>query len=238
MSRSKLLRSLGGEPAVIAPSLLKCNYAFLERELRALEDAGTKVLHLDVMDGHFVPNLSYGPMVIESLRKVTEIPFDTHLMISDPARYLQDYIAAGCDGLTIHIEAVPEPGELLEKIRSAGLVAGLALNPDTPVSRIKTALPVCDYVLVMSVNPGFGGQKFMPEALEKLKEVRAAVAADVIVGVDGGIGKSTIAQTAAAGANLFVAGSAVFDAGDYAKAMRELEDLARNNGLRSLSGVK
>jgi ribulose-phosphate 3-epimerase len=168
MSRSETLRSLGKSSAVIAPSLLKCNYAQLERELGDLEQAGMEVLHLDVMDGHFVPNLSYGPMVIESLRKVCSVPFDAHLMISDPARYLDDYISAGCDGITFHIEAVPEPGELLQRIRDAGLVSGLALNPGTAVQRNRIRpVDLCDYVLVMSVEPGFGGQKFMPIALEK-----------------------------------------------------------------------
>lgn len=238
MSRSDTLRGLGKSSAVIAPSLLKCNYAQLERTLGDLEQAGMEVLHLDVMDGHFVPNLSYGPMVIESLRKVCGAAFDAHLMISDPKKYLKDYISAGCDGITIHVEAVPEPGELLEQIRGAGLVSGLALNPGTPVERIQPFLQACDYILVMSVEPGFGGQKFMPVALEKLRRVRELVSPGTLVGVDGGIGPQTIGEASQAGANLFVVGSALFDLSDYAEGMRQLLELAVKPPHRSLHGVK
>ncbi|MCA9098539.1 MAG: ribulose-phosphate 3-epimerase [Planctomycetaceae bacterium] len=238
MRRSETLRGLGKSSAVIAPSLLKCNYAQLERQLGELEQAGMEVLHLDVMDGHFVPNLSYGPMVIESLRKVCSVPFDAHLMISDPAKYLNDYISAGCDGITFHIEAVPEPIELLKRIRAAGLVAGLALNPGTPVERISSAIQFCDYILVMSVEPGFGGQKFMPVALEKLRQVRELVSPGTLVGVDGGIGPKTIGDAASAGANLFVVGSALFDLSDYSEGMRQLMELAGRKPLQSLHGVK
>lgn len=238
MSRSERLRSLAKSPAVIAPSLLKCDYAQLERELKDLEQAGMEVLHLDVMDGHFVPNLSYGPMVIESLRKVCSVPFDAHLMISDPARYLKDYISAGCDGITFHIEAVGEPGELLQRIRDAGLVSGLALNPGTAVQRIAPFVDLCDYILVMSVEPGFGGQKFMPIAVEKIRQVRELVSSGTLVGVDGGIGPATIGAAAKAGANLFVVGSALFDLTDYSEGHRQLTELATQSSLQVLDGVK
>lgn len=238
MNRSETFKSLGKSTAVIAPSLLKCNYAQLERQLGELEQAGMEVLHLDVMDGHFVPNLSYGPMFIESLRKVCSVPFDAHLMISEPARYLKDYISAGCDGITFHIEAVPEPNELLQQIRQAGLVAGLAINPGTPVERISSAIQYCDYILVMSVEPGFGGQKFMPVALEKLRRVRELASPGTLIGIDGGIGPTTIAESASAGANLFVVGSALFDLSDFSEGIRQLMELAGSKPLSSLHGVK
>lgn len=229
MSRAVRLRELWSQAPVIAPSILKVDYGNLHREVALLEQAGAQVLHLDVMDGHFVPNLSYGPMVLDSLRKLTDLPFDAHLMISDPARYLDAYLACGCDSITIHLEAVPEPRPVLERIRAAGRLAGLALNPGTPVSRLEPYLDLCDLVLVMSVEPGFGGQKFMPVALEKLQQVRQLVAAGVWVSVDGGIAESTIAAAAAAGANLFVAGSSIFDQSDYGAAIRHLRTLAQTS---------
>lgn len=227
MSRSAILRNLVHDAPVIAPSVLKVDYGNLHREVQLLEQAGTSVLHLDVMDAHFVPNLSYGPMVIESLRKLTELPFDAHLMISEPARYLNAYLAAGCDAITVHIEAVAEPQQLLRDVRAAGRLAGLAINPGTPVDRIRPLLDECDLVLVMSVEPGFGGQKFMPIALEKLQQLRAVLPAETLLSVDGGIGAGTIASAAAAGANFFVAGSAIFDQPDYGAAITHLGDLAR-----------
>ena len=222
----------------LAPSILAADFAHLARDVAAAEAGGADLIHVDVMDGHFVPNLSYGPMVIESLRKVCSVPFDAHLMISDPARYLDDYISAGCDGITFHIEAVPEPMELLQRIRKAGLVSGLALNPGTPVERIESALGYCDYVLVMSVEPGFGGQKFMPISLEKLRRVRELASPGTLVGVDGGIGPKTIGDAAQAGANLFVVGSALFDLSDYSEGIRQLQELAAKSSLPSLHGVK
>ena len=207
--------------------MLKCDFGNLHRELELLESAGVPALHLDVMDGHFVPNLSYGPMVIERLRAMTELPFDAHLMISDPGRYLDDYLAAGCDCVTFHIEAVPEPGPILERIRRQGAVAGLALNPGTAVEAVRPYLPLCDLVLVMSVEPGFGGQKFQPVALDKLRRLRDWIGEGTLLSVDGGIGPSTIAETARAGAELFVVGSAIFDAPDYRDAVSELTSLVR-----------
>lgn len=222
MSRQDVLARLGRVGPVIAPSLLKCDFGHLCEEVDALQSAGAILVHWDVMDGHFVPNLSYGAPVIASVRRRTDVIFDAHLMMADPGRYLNDFLDAGCDCLTIHHEAVPDSAKLLRKIRAADRVAGLAINPGTPVSAIRSVLAECDLVLVMSVEPGFGGQKFKPIALEKLKELKTLVAPETILSVDGGIGPDTIAQTAKAGAKLFVVGSALFDHDDYSAAMKDL----------------
>lgn len=202
--------------------MLKCDFANLHREVELLESAGAQVLHLDVMDGHFVPNLSYGPPVIKSLRAVTALPFDAHLMISEPGRYLDDYLDAGCDAMTVHIEAAPDPVAILRRIRKGGAAAGLALNPGTPVEAIIPYLPECDLVLVMSVEPGFGGQKFMPAVLEKVRRLAPLMGNDRLLSIDGGIGHDTIAAAAGAGATQFVVGSAIFDTPDYRQSMEQL----------------
>ena len=216
-------RTLDVTRPVMAPSMLKCDFANLMAEVRALEEAQSQMLHWDVMDGHFVPNLSYGAMVIERVRSQTELFFDAHLMISDPAKYLDDYVKAGCDAITVHIEAVPDPTAILRRIRDAGVKAGLALNPATPVSSVEPYLACCDLVLVMSVNPGFGGQAFMPEVLPKVHQLRQLVSPETWISIDGGIGPKTIAESATAGTQIFVAGSSIFDQSDYATAMRDME---------------
>ena len=226
MSRLSVLDRLRAAVPVIAPSMLKCDFGNMHREMQLLRDADAPVFHLDVMDGHFVPNLSYGPMVIDSLRSMTDRPFDAHLMISNPDQFLDDYIDAGCDLITVHIEAVPDPLALLRRIKSADVVCGLALNPGTPVAKLRPFLDECDLILVMSVEPGFGGQSFIPESVPKLTQIRQMVGSQKFVSVDGGIGKSTIAKTAAAGADVFVAGSAIFETPDYRAAIRELAELA------------
>jgi len=210
----------------MAPSMLKCDFADLADEVRRLEAADAAMLHWDVMDGGFVPNLSYGAMVIASVRPRTELFFEAHLMIADPAKYLDDYINAGCDAITFHIEAVPEPQPLIDRIHAQGLKAGIAINPKTPVNSIRGVLSQCDLVLVMSVEPGFGGQKFMPEVLPKVQELRSLVRPGTAISIDGGIGPDTIAEAAAAGATWFVAGSSIFDQPDYAAAMRTMGSLA------------
>ena len=226
MNRETVLGRLRGSRPVIAPSMLKCDFGDLAHEIELLEAAGAKVLHWDVMDGHFVPNLSYGALLIESLRGRTDLIFDAHLMISEPARYLDAYLQAGCNCLTVHAEAVAEPASLLQQIRDRGAVAGLAINPKTPVESLTAALPACDVVLVMSVEPGFGGQAFMPQSLEKLRQLRSICRPDTLLAIDGGIGPTTIARTAEAGADLFVVGSAIFDETDYRGAIEQLESLA------------
>jgi ribulose-phosphate 3-epimerase len=223
MSRPALLEQLGHAAPLIAPSMLKCDFGNLHREVELLEAAGAPLLHFDVMDGHFVPNLSYGAMVIAGARPLTSLPFEAHLMISDPQKYVDEYVAAGCQMITFHIEAVPQPVPLLRRIRQAGCLAGLSLNPGTPVSAIAGAIGECDNILVMSVEPGFGGQSFKPDVLEKVTQVRRLAADATIISIDGGIGPRTIGASAAAGANLFVVGSAIFDEPDYRAAIEELE---------------
>ncbi len=223
--RIRFRQLVDGSP-LIAPSMLKCDFGNLHREVELLEAAGVRLLHLDVMDAHFVPNLSYGPMVIERMRQLTDLPFDAHLMISEPERYLDDYVSAGCDAITIHVEAVPEPSALLCRIREAGVASGLAINPGTPVEQITPFLPDCDLVLVMSVEPGFGGQKFIPSALEKLAQLKQLVSPETILSVDGGIDVATIGPCAQSGANLFVAGSSIFEAPDYREAAVQLSESA------------
>ncbi len=212
--------------------MLKCDFGNLRREIELLDRAildqdGAAVLHWDVMDGHFVPNLSYGAMVIERTRPMTRAVFDAHLMISDPAKYLDEYVKAGCDAITFHIEAVPQPRDLLRRIREKGCLAGIALNPKTPVSALESAVGECDLVLVMSVEPGFGGQSFIAGSSEKVAEVRSRFGPSVIVSIDGGIGPKTISGPAAAGCDLFVAGSSVFDMPDYGPAIQGMTTLAQ-----------
>lgn len=235
-TREELLSYLRGCRPAIAPSMLKCDFGNLHRELEQLDAAAAPVLHLDVMDGHFVPNLSYGPMVIERMRPLTSTPFDAHLMVSEPARYLDEYVRAGCEAITFHLEAVPAPVTLLREIRRRNVVAGLAISPGTPFSAAAPFLSECDLFLVMSVHPGFGGQKFIPDVLSKVEQARAAGGPDLVISIDGGVGRSTIEACAAAGTDIFVAGSSVFDQPDYSAAIADLRALAsaaRADCLRS-----
>ncbi|MBD3676143.1 MAG: ribulose-phosphate 3-epimerase [Planctomycetaceae bacterium] len=228
MSRQSTLEQLSQQSPVIAPSMLKCDFGNLAEEVASLDAVGSQVLHWDVMDGHFVPNLSYGALVFAPLREKTNQLFDAHLMISEPAEYLDDYLKAGCDCITIHIEAVPDPTELLLRIREADCVAGLSLNPDTPLEKIAPYLPFCDLVLVMSVKPGFGGQAFIPDSVERIARINELVGPETIIAVDGGIAPETIGECAAAGARLFVTGSSVFNADDYGSAMAEMRAIAES----------
>ena len=202
--------------------MLKCDFSNLRREAELLERAGAPALQFDVMDGHFVPNLTYGALVIERLRDATSAIFDAHLMIADPEFYLDGFLDAGCDLITFHYEAVREPLPLLQRIREAGRAAGLALNPRTPVQAVEPLLGACDVVLVMSVEPGFGGQKFIPAALDKLRWLRKRVTDDTLLSIDGGIGLETIGPSAQAGAEIFAVGSAIFGADDYKTAIDRL----------------
>jgi len=229
MSRRQLIADLGSQAPVILPSLLLCDFGRLADEVARLEDAGVRALHLDVMDGHFVPNMTYGLTIVEALRRLTDLPLDVHLMISNPADYLSQYYEAGSDAITIHVEATSQPRALLQQIRDLGAAAGLALNPDTPIESIEECLDLCDLVLVMSVNAGFGGQAFNPVALDKLKHVASRVGDEVLLEVDGGVNAQTIAQCAEAGAQLFVAGSAIFGSENYRQSVAALRERASAN---------
>jgi ribulose-phosphate 3-epimerase len=211
---------------LIAPSILAADFARLADELAAVEAGGADVIHVDVMDGHFVPNLTIGPVVVESLRKVTDLPLDCHLMITDPDRYIPEFVAAGADCITVHQETCQHLHRTLQLIREEGakagrvVMTGVSINPATPVETLSEILPDCDLVLVMSVNPGFGGQRFIPGALEKIRKIRAMAderGLSLYLQVDGGIKADNIAEVAAAGADVFVAGSAIFGKPDYAK---------------------
>ena len=218
----------GGAPRIV-PSLLLCDFGNLADEVQKLEAAGVKSLHLDVMDGHFVPNLTYGLPIVETVRRLTELPIETHLMISEPGRYVEQFIAAGADAVTFHVEAVAEPRPLLERVRSLGALAGLAYNPQTPVSAIEGVLDACDLVLTMSVSPGFGGQEFQGVALEKLRQLSRRVGPDVVLEIDGGVNAATIARCAEAGAHWMVVGSAIFSHPDYARTVATLTRLAHTS---------
>lgn len=220
--RSRTLR----EGIAVAPSVLACDFSRIADEVAAIEAAGATVLHLDIMDGHFVPNLSFGVPVVEAIRQCTELPLDVHLMLSNPADYVEPFRKAGADVLTVHAEVLPDPRPLLDRIRELGAAAGLSLNPPMPVEQIEPFLSACDLILVMSVMPGFGGQKFDPVALEKLAWLRGHDDCNAVLEVDGGVNQETIAACAQAGAELLVAGTAVFGAEDYASRMAELTALA------------
>ena len=205
----------------IFPSLLANDFGILAEEIAVAGALGLAAVHWDVMDGHFVPNLTYGPPVIKSCRARSPLFFDAHLMMSDPGRYLDNFLDAGCDALTIHIEAVPNPTDLLRRIRAAGRLAGLAFNPGTPVAAVEPFLGDCDTALAMSVQPGFGGQAFNPIALEKLRRLRAQHP-DLLLQIDGGINAATIRAAVLAGANLLVIGSAFYGAADRPAALAGL----------------
>ncbi len=224
--------SLRAAAPLVVPSLLLCDFGHLADEVHKLEAAGVRALHLDVMDGQFVPNISYGLPIVEAVRHATDLPIETHLMIAEPGRYAEQFFSAGADAVTFHVEAVDNPRPLLEKLRSLGAIAGLAHNPNTPLAAITDSLDACDLVLTMSVSPGFGGQKFQSVALEKLAQLRRQVGPDVLLEVDGGVNAETIGAAVASGAHLLVTGSAIFGHPDYADRVSALTRLA-NSALRT-----
>jgi ribulose-phosphate 3-epimerase len=220
---------------LVTPSLLNCDFARVGDALRELERAGVEAVHLDVMDGHFVPNLTYGPPLIKDWRSRTNFPFDAHLMISDPATYLDAFIDAGCDLIIVHIEVLPDPVPLLQEIQAKGCRACLTLNPPTPVERVLPFLDQVDGVLVMSVMPGFGGQTFDPSALGKLRRLRAE-RPDLRLSIDGGIKARNAREAVAAGANQLVVGSAIFrDNVSVAQAFQEIVQAAGTNATGDAS---
>jgi ribulose-phosphate 3-epimerase len=210
--------------------MLLCDFANLEREVRALEEAGVEGLHLDVMDGRFVPNFTYGMPIVEGIRRITDLPLDVHLMIEEPGNYVASFVDAGADYLTVHVEASVDIETVLGQIREAGVGVGLALNPQTELASVLPYLEQCDLVLVMSVPAGFGGQPFQSVAIQKLEMLRQA-RQDLLLEVDGGINARTISQCRAAGADLFVVGSGIFRSTDYRAALADLNQSLRRASL-------
>jgi ribulose-phosphate 3-epimerase len=214
-------------PLLIAPSILAADFARLGEEVRAIDAAGADYIHIDVMDGHFVPNISFGTPIMDSIRSVTTKPFDVHLMIAPVDPYLEGFAKAGADIITVHAEAGPHLDRSLQAIRAMGKKAGVSLNPATPASVLKHVMDRLDLILVMSVNPGFGGQSFIPAMLEKISEVRDMVGGrNIDIEVDGGITRHNAGDVVRAGANVLVAGSAIFKTKDYAAEIRAIRTAA------------
>lgn len=210
---------------IIAPSILSADFTELGMEIKAVVDGGADVIHIDVMDGHFVPNITIGPLVVEAASRATDKPLDVHLMISNPDDYIEKFVTAGADWLTVHVEACTHLQRTVSRIRDGGLKAGVVLNPATPLQTLDYILEDVDLVMIMSVNPGFGGQSFIPATLDKIRKLRSMIderGLDVGIEVDGGVSPKTIGAIAQAGANIFVAGSAIYGCDDYGPVIDEL----------------
>jgi ribulose-phosphate 3-epimerase len=222
-------------PVMIAASLLAADFAALGDEIAAAERGGADLLHVDIMDGHFVPNLSMGPPVVQAIRRVARVPLDVHLMLDNPDQYIEAFVKAGAARVTVHVEVLPHLHRTLEYIRSFGAQAGVALNPSTPVGAIEEVAGDVDQVLVMSVNPGFGGQTFIPRSESKIRAVRALLDREgngAPVSVDGGVDHANAARIVASGAGILVAGSSIFAGGAAERATRDLRAAALQNALR------
>lgn len=211
----------------IVPSILSADFGKLADEVAQVEAAGVKMLHLDVMDGHFVPNITIGPVVISKLRKHSKLIFDSHLMISEPEKYASTFIDAGVDNITFHIEVAKNPPQLIDRLHKQGISASICLNPETPVETIKNAAPLCDMVLVMTVHPGFGAQKFIHDAAKKVIEVRKIVGPNIRVEVDGGIDVTTTPIVVGYGADTLVAGNAIFGKKDRVAAINKIRSCVK-----------
>lgn len=209
----------------ISPSILSADFSQLAVDIKKVESAGADMIHIDIMDGHFVPNLTFGPPVVKSIRKTTTLPFDVHLMVTNPEDLIDLFIDAGADIITVHVETAPHLHRLIQTIKNSGIKAAVSLNPATSLANIEEILPLVDMVLIMTVNPGFGGQTFIPSTLEKIRRLRTEISTKnlaVDIQVDGGINPQTARQVVAAGANILVAGSAIYGANDIAKAIRDI----------------
>jgi len=210
----------------IVPSILSADFARLADEIAQIESAGVKMVHLDVMDGHFVPNITIGPPVIAKLRKYSSLVFDSHLMISEPVKYAERFVEAGVNHITFHIEVVERSEKLVDRLHELGVTAGICLNPETPVEAIEKIAPLCDMVLVMTVRPGFGGQKFMPKAAKKITRIREIVGPDIRIEVDGGIDPQTTPIVVSHGADTLVAGNAIFSKPNRIAAIKAIRQAA------------
>jgi len=211
----------------VAPSILSADFAWLADEIKQIESAGVKIVHLDIMDGHFVPNITMGPPVVAKLRKCSSLVFDCHLMITDPDKYAQPFVDAGANHITFHIEVTDNPKQLIEKLHKLGVTAGVCLNPETPVEAIEKIAPFCDMVLVMTVQPGFGAQKFMPEPAKKIAAIRKIVGPGIRIEVDGGIDPKTAPIVVSYGADTLVAGNSIFAQHDRVAAINAILSAAR-----------
>jgi len=211
----------------VVPSILSADFAQLADELAVIESAGVRMVHIDIMDGHFVPNITIGPPVVAKLRKHSDLFFDCHLMISEPDRYFEHFVEAGANHITFHIEVANEPQKLIDNLHKLGCTAGICLNPETPVQQIEKIAPLCDMVLVMTVHPGFGAQKFIPEAAKKIIKVREIAGPDIRVEVDGGINPQIMPTIVSYGADTIVAGNAIFSKTDRIAAINALRDAAK-----------
>jgi len=215
----------------IAPSILSANFIKLGEEIKAAEEAGVDMLHIDIMDGHFVPNITIGPFIVESIRQVTSLPLDVHLMIEEPDTYLRDFIKAGADYVTVHLEASVHLHRTVQLIKETGVKAGVSLNPATPVWSLEHILPDIHLVLLMSVNPGFGGQKFIPQAIDKIRILKKFIeekGLTTLIEVDGGINIDNAKDVASAGADILVMGSAFFHSGNYKEIMKRVKERLAN----------